>query len=350
MHRLLFALTLTAILLPRPASAQDIILTAAQRQAMEVRVGGVEPAISVPLDGLPAVVRAPLDDSAVITAPFAGVVVAVLARQGQMVSRHQPLARIQSREAMTLGADLAAARGESRVAAAQASRDRQLLAEGIIPAARMQATQARHEAAMARLHELLAARAMAPTASGAVPGIYELRAPLSGRVLERTVRLGESIPALSKAYVIARRDRIMLELHVPAREAAAVRVGQVVRVAGGAEGKVTETAGAVDAASQTVLVRAQIDTERLLPGQQVTASLLLPAPANAWSVPSSALVERGGGYVLFVARGKGFSPVPVGLLAQTTKDRSVVTGALAANAKVAISGAGALKAMSQEAR
>ncbi|TAL87709.1 MAG: efflux RND transporter periplasmic adaptor subunit [Rhodanobacter sp.] len=350
MHRLLFALAVVAVVLPCHAVAQQIVLTAAQRQAMDVRVGKIEPAADVPLDGLPAVVRAPLEDSAVVTAPFAGVVVAVLARQGQMVGRHQPLARIQSREAMTLGADLAAARGDSRVAAAQAARDRQLLLEGIIPAARVQAAQARREAAAARLHELQAARAMAPAAAGVAPGIYELRAPLAGRVLERSVRLGESIAALAKAYVIARRDRVMLELHVPARHAAAVRVGQRVRVPGGAQGKVTETAGAIDAASQSVLVRAQIDTESLRPGQQLTATLLLPAPADAWSVPSSALVERGGGYVLFVARGAGYSAVPVKLLAQTSAGRSVVVAALAVDTKVVVSGAGALKVMAQGAR
>lgn len=350
MRRLLFGLAVTAALLPRCATGQDISLTAAQRQAMDVRIGKVEPASSVPLDGLPAVVRAPLDDSAVVTAPFPGVVVAVLARQGQMVKRDQPLARIQSREAMTLGADLAAARGEFRIAAAQLARDRQLLAEGIIPGARMQAAQARHAATAARLHELRAARAMAPATAGAAPGIYELRAPLDGRVLERAVRLGEPVTALAKAYLIARRDRVMIELHVPARYAARVRVGQEVRTADGSRGLVTETAGAVEGASQTVLVRAQIDTTSLLPGQQTTATLLLPAPAEAWSLASSALVARDGGYVVFIVRGGGFAPVPVELLAQTRGDRSVVKGALAANAKVVISGAGALKAMSQKVR
>ena len=48
---------------------------------------------------------------------------------------------------MTLGSDLAAAQGEFRVASAQAERDRQLLAEGIMPAARAQADEARRAAA-----------------------------------------------------------------------------------------------------------------------------------------------------------------------------------------------------------
>lgn len=345
MRRLLMGLAVMATVLPVCAAGQEIALTAAQRQALNIKVGKAEAATSLPLDGLPATVRAPLEDSAVVTAPFAGVVVAVLAREGQAVTRNQPLVRIQSREAMTLGADLAAARGDYRVADAQASRDRQLHAEGIIPAGRMQMAEARREAAAARLHELQAARATAPAPAGGAPGIYELRAPLDGRVLERAVRLGEPIEMLAKAYVIARRDRVMLELHLPARYAHALRVGLPVHVSGGTEGRVTETGGAIDAASQTVLVRAEVVTEHLLPGQQTTATLLLPAPLHALSVPSSALVERDGGYVLFVAAAHGFTPVPVELLAQTADGHSVVSGAIAPGAVVVISGAGALKAM-----
>ncbi len=347
MRRLLMGLVVMAAVLPVSAAGQEIVLTAAQRQALNIKVGKAEAATSLPLDGLPATVRAPLEGSAVVTAPFAGVVVAVLAREGQVVTRNQPLVRIQSREAMTLGADLAAARGDYRVADAQASRDRQLHAEGIIPAARMQTAEARREAAAARLHELQAARATAPTPAGGAAGIYELRAPLDGRVVERAVRLGEPVEMLAKAYVIARRDRVMLELHLPARYAHALRVGLTVKVEGGTEGRVTETGGAIDAASQTVLVRAEVVTEHLLPGQQTTATLLLPAPLHALSVPSSALVERAGGYVLFVATARGFTPVPVELLVQTADGHSVVSGAIAPGADVVISGAGALKSMPQ---
>lgn len=346
MRRLFMGLVLMAALLPAAAAGQAITLTPTQRQALNIKLGKAEAATSLPLDGLPATVRAPHEGSAVVTAPFAGVVVAVLAREGQSVTRNQPLVRIQSREAMTLGADLTAARGDYRVADAQASRDRQLHAEGIIPAARVQAAEARREAAAARLHELQAARATAPAAAGGAPGIYELRAPLDGRVLERAVRLGEPVAMLAKAYVIARRDRVMLELHLPARYAAALRVGLPVHVAGGTEGKVTETGGAIDAASQTVLVRAEVTTEHLLPGQQTTATLWLPAPADALSVPSAALVERDGGYVLFVVGARGFTPVPVQLLVQTADGHSVVSGAIRRGAEVVISGAGALKAMS----
>ena len=138
-RRLLSLLILLSALAPAMAmagAAESVkMLTPAQKQALDIRTGTAVAADRVPLDGLPARVSVPLTGSAVVTAPYEGVVIELLAREGQSVTRGQPLARIRSREAMTLGADLTAAQGEFRVADAQVVRDRQLLAEGIIPAA-----------------------------------------------------------------------------------------------------------------------------------------------------------------------------------------------------------------------
>ncbi|WP_049622518.1 efflux RND transporter periplasmic adaptor subunit [Frateuria defendens] len=348
MRRLWWRFALAAgLALQGTVSGQELVLSATQKQALDVQVGKAEAAASVPLDGLPATVRVPLEGANVVTAPYPGVVVAVLAREGEAVRRGQPLARIQSREAMTLGADLAAAQGEFRVAAAEAARDRQLLAEGIIPASRRQTAEARREAAAARLRALQAARAIAPAAAGAAPGTYELRAPLDGNVLQRDLRPGEPVGQLAKAYVIAPRDRVMLELQVPARYAPSLRVGLPVRVDGEGEGTVSEAGGAVDPLSQTVLVRAELRSRGLLPGRQTTAILLLPAPPGAVAVPSAALVDRAGKTVLFTATARGYAPVPVERLAQSADGRSVVRGALAQGAAVVVRGAGALNAIPQ---
>lgn len=344
-RRLLSLLILLPALACGPAAAAEPVktLTPAQKQALDIRTGQAQRAEHVPLDGLPAKVSVPLTGSAVVTAPYEGVVVELLAREGQMVKQGQPLARIRSREAMTLGADLAAAQGEFRVASAQAERDRQLLAEGIIPAARAQADEARSAAAAARLRELQAARAMAP--AGVAPGTYELRAPIAGRVLERSLQLGEPVAMFAKAYVLAAGSQVMLEMQVPARDVATLQPGLPVRVAGGGEGRVSEIGGAVDPASQTVRVRADVDGGRLLVGQQVRATLLLPAPANAVQVPSDAVIEREGQTRVYVARDGGFVAVPVRRLAQTTTGESVITGPVAAGTELVVRGAARLDAM-----
>ena len=344
-RRLLPLLILLPALACGPAGAAEALktLTPAQQQALDIRTGTAQRAEYVPLDGLPARVGVPLADSAVVTAPYEGVVVELLAREGETVRRGQPLARIRSREAMTLGSDLAAAQGEFRVASAQAERDRQLLAEGIIPAARAQADEARRAAAAARLHELAAARALAP--AGSAPGTYELRAPIAGRVLERALQLGEPVAMFAKAYVLAAGSQVMLELQVPARDAATLRTGLPVQVDGGGEGRVSEIGGTLDPASQTVRVRAEVDGSRLLVGQQTRATLLLPAPAGAVRVPSAAVVEHEGQTQVYVVRDGGYLAVPVQRLAQTTTGESVVSGPLAAGSALVVRGAARLDAL-----
>ncbi|GAB3023701.1 hypothetical protein GCM10027285_01800 [Oleiagrimonas citrea] len=345
MRRGLLAGLLLAVFASPVMAGTLLKVSASQRQAMGIRTAAVKAAGHVPVDGLPATVRAPLHESAVVTAPYAGITVAVLAREGAQVERGQPLARIQSREAMRLGADLASAQGDYRVARAQAERDRQLLAEGIIPSSRAQAADARRDAAAARLQELNAARAMAPKAAGAAPGTYELRSPLAGRVIERSLRLGEPVAALDKAFMVAEPGRGMLEMQVPARYASRLRPGLPVRTADGASGMLSEIGAAIDRASQTVLVRASVKGEMLLPGQQTSATIQLPPPAHAWTLASDAVADFDGRKIVFVDRGTGFEAVPVAVQAQTGAGRSVVTGALAADSRVVIAGAGALKAM-----
>jgi len=289
----------------------------------------------IPLEQLAATVKLPLEGTSVVVTPLGGIALDVLVREGDTVKRGQPLARLQSREAMTLGADLSAAQGAYRVAAAQAARDAQLLKEGIVPLARAQASDAARDAAAARVRELQAARAWAPAAQGAGMGVYELRAPMDGRVIERAVQPGGTYDALAKAFVLVAGQHVMLELRVPASLASQVRRGQEVRTAEGATAKVSETAGTLDAASQTVLVRAEGEAGSLLPGMQTSATLWLPAPPDAVSVPDGAL--RGEGDVLqaFVRTATGFRAVDVTVLARDGDSRRIVRGALKQGDEVA---------------
>ncbi|WP_430390255.1 efflux RND transporter periplasmic adaptor subunit [Dyella sp. 20L07] len=282
----------------------------------------------MPIAQLPVTVRLPLEGTSVVTVPLAGVVLDVRAREGDLIKRGQPLARLQSREAMTLGADLAAAQGAYRVAAAQAARDQQLLAEGIVPQARVQASVATRDAAAARLRELDAARAWAPSVSGAGMGVYELRAPVDGRVLERALQPGNTAEALAKAFVLVSGHRVLLELRVPASVAVDVRRGQEVRTSEGTTARVSETGGALDAASQTVLVRAEGDAVGLMPGMQTSATLWIAAPADAVSIPASALAGEDSNEQIYVRRDGGFRAMKVAVIGRDGDARRIVRGEL----------------------
>lgn len=302
-------------------------------------VGAVEPAASIPVaavtaveriavENLPATVRLPRADTVVVTAPLTGVVVDVLVGEGDVVQSGQALARLQSRDAMKLDADLAAARGDRRVAVAQAARDRQLFDEGIIAKARLETSVAARDAATARVAELEGVRRWAPTVPGHGPGVVELRAPIAGRVLQRALAPGDTYNALAKAFVIGRGERVLLELRVPSTLAGSIRRGQEVRTSGGFSARVTETGGVLDDASQTVLVRAEGDAGSLLPGMQTTATLWLPAPHGAVSLPAGALLGEGAQAHAFARTASGFRRVALQVVARDGPDRRVVVGQL----------------------
>lgn len=319
MHRWFAGLGLASLLSTTAWAAEPLV------DIPTARVARVE---RVPLEQLPVTVKLPLEGTSVVVAPLGGVALDVLVREGDTVKRGQLLARLQSREAMTLGADLSAAQGAYRVAAAQAARDEQLLKEGIVPQARVLASVAARDAAAARVRELQAARAWAPAAQGSGMGVYELRAPIDGRVIERAVQPGGTYDALAKAFVVVAGQRVMLELRVPASFAAQLRRGQQVRTREGAVAKVSETGGALDAASQTVLVRAEGEAGSLLPGMQTSATLWLPAPADAVSVPGDALLGEGDGAQVFVRVAAGFRAMDVTVLARDGESRRIVRGGL----------------------
>src|SRR5690606_38022834 len=85
---------------------------------------------------LPGVVTPPPQGRVAVTAPFAGVVRQSLVMEGQSVAKGQRLAVVQSREVLSLGADLARARARLGVARQAATRSETLAREGVIAGAR----------------------------------------------------------------------------------------------------------------------------------------------------------------------------------------------------------------------
>lgn len=332
-HRLVVAIRRGAAIL---CAWLGIIAAAAAEPAVAIPVAPASAVTRIAIVDLPASVRLPLAGTVVVTAPLTGVVVDVRAGEGEMVRPGQVLALVQSRDAMNLDAELTAARGTQRVADAQAERDRQLFAEGIAAKARLEASIAARAAANARVSELEGVRRWAPSARGQAPGVYELRAPAAGRVLQRTLAPGDTYTALTRAFVIGRGDRVLLELRVPAGMAGSVRRGQEVRTREGSVATVTETGGMLDPASQTVLVRAEGAAGALVPGMQTTATLWVPAPRDAVSIPRAALQGEGAEQFVYARGGDGFRRIRVESVARDGAARRVVTGALKPGDEVAI--------------
>ncbi|WP_050976084.1 efflux RND transporter periplasmic adaptor subunit [Azoarcus olearius] len=351
-RRLVPALLMSFSVAAPVAAAEAVVLDAARLTAAGIELAPVQAAGAASLAHLPARVVVPSAQQRFVAAPVAGLVAAVLVGSGETVRAGQPLARIASPELLALRRDLTQAGAEQERARLALQRDQQLHAEGLIPAARLEATRAAAAQAGAALAER---RALLGLSGGASEGGGELTivAPIAGVVLAQPAQPGMRVEAAAPLFHIARLDPLALEVDLPPALAAQLKPGLRVRVpAGGAEGRVVAVGRAVSGA-QTVTVRALLDRGlgALGPGQNVEVEIERGGDAAAgaapvWAVPASALVrlgEDGGGSAVFVRRGDAFVPVPVSVLGEQGGN-AVLRGELHADERVAVRGASLLKA------
>ncbi len=107
-------------------------LEAMQAASLGIKTESAASTDTVALTQLPAEAMPPLAASTQVTVPYAGIVIRILADEGQRVRRGQPLLRLQSRDLLVAQADVQRARSQAAVADQQARRDVLLADEGII--------------------------------------------------------------------------------------------------------------------------------------------------------------------------------------------------------------------------
>ena len=128
-----------------------------------------------------------------------------------------------------------------------------------------------------------------------------LYAPIDGSVRERKTSVGEFLAAGAPVAVIVRTHPLRLKVSIPERDAAAIRVGQVVRVR--VEGDPSEHTGRVvrlspvlEKQNRTLTVEAEVDNRqgRLRAGSFATAEILIDAQQQVVLAPASAIVTFAG--------------------------------------------------------
>jgi cobalt-zinc-cadmium efflux system membrane fusion protein len=152
----------------------------------------------------------------------------------------------------------------------------------------------------------------------------ELRAPISGQVVERRVDLGAPVGGEGQekeVYVIADLSWLWVEMSVPLADLPAIKVGQPVWVATASEGSRTEgrivfISPMLNAETRSARVIASIDNKAMMwrPGSYVTAQITLEEQESELVVPREAVQSIAGEQVLFVRTETGF------------EKREVVTG------------------------
>ncbi len=347
MLRARFFLVLLALAGPAVAvSDKPIVLGAEQARLLGVSTAPAVTARHVTYDQLIGEVQLPLAGSAVVTSPYAGRVLSVAVDEGDAVTAGQRLAVIASRDYAEQHALLTSAEAELELATQQLARDQALLDAGIIAATRAEASRAARKRASANVSALRAGvDGLAPGGVGA--GSFTLTAPLAGRVITRHVTPGAALAELEVAFVIAADNGWRLEVAVPLKLAQALDDHAALRV-GAIEAGVEGRGYSIDSATQTVHVRARLPANSgLLPGQRVTAQLLLPAPPASLAVPRSAVTRVAEQSYVFVQRASGYVCLPVSVVGDSGA-HSVVSGALVDGDTVVVGGVSALKALLED--
>jgi len=330
-------------------AAKDVVTLSAQQIAdagIEVTrptVGGEAGAIelSATIEGDPQGVQ-------VVSASVGGRLVSLTRNLGQSVSRGDPLAIIESREAASLKAEVEAARARAALAGSNLRREQRLFAERVSPEQDLVA--ARTAATEAGIALRLAQQQLSATGSGGgALNRIAVRSPIGGQVIARSATLGQTVAADAELFRVANLSKVTVTTSLVPNDAGRVKPGARVEVTAPGrrqEGRVTFVSPVLDETTRLVPVIATLDnagsTWRV--GETVNVSILVPATGDRTvAVPSAAVQMIEDKSFVFVRTPTGFRALPV-TLGRTNGGQVVVTSGLTGSERIASTNSFTLKA------
>jgi RND family efflux transporter MFP subunit len=174
----------------------------------------------------------------------------------------------------------------------------------------LQAAQARHQAAVEEVYNLLAQlterRAQVELARQQLADTV-IRAPFAGAITRRTTAIGEYLPVNAGIAVLVRQNPMRIRLSVPERLASRVRIGQTVEVrietAGRTRsGQVVRLSPSIEAQNRSLLVEGELPNEdgALRSGSFIEGMITVDRNARGIAVPSSCVLSFAGVDRVFV--------------------------------------------------
>ncbi len=275
---------------------------------------------------------------------------------GDSVKKGQVLARLQSPAFAEAQRGYVQASVQAQLARENLSRDEALFKDGIIAESRYRATRgAALEAAAAfterkqllRLSGMSDAGLAQLQAGNTLSSSLDIRSPIDGVILEKSVSAGQRLDAAVPLFKVAKISPLAVEIQAPVAVTLELKVGAAISIpAFNATGKLTGIGRGLTGTNQSVLLRGSITqgVENLRPNQFVEVSIATSSGVKAqWDIPNSALVRVNSKTLVFVSTAQGFKAVPVKLLNEGA-NTSVVAGELKGDERLAVQGVSALKA------
>lgn len=328
----------------------EFAVTPAQMQALGVTLLRLQQPGEIRGIAYPARVVVPPSQEQVVSAPVDGVVDRLLVNGQEAVRAGQPLLRLVSPEWSDLQLKLMEAAGKERLSQKTLARERQLLAEGIIPERRVQEAETAAAADAARVRqaeaELRLAGADAATirrvaGGGRLDDALVVRARSAGIVVTVDAKPGQRVKEADALLRLADLRELWLDISIPL-DRQPPRTGEIT-VVGRSVTAMPQSLGAVASDSQTVVLRARVTrgSGQLRPGEVVQAQVPFAA-SQGWPLPLAAATRDGDKAYVFGRSPKGFVATPVTVVSSAGQSVQV-TGNLQAGQEVATSSVIALK-------
>ncbi len=335
------------------ADADEVTISAEQARRLGLTVETAVAVDRVPLGRVPAQVTVPPENDRLVTAPLAGRVTAVKVARGDAVQAGAVLVVLESPELLVHQRHLLDAWNEWQVAEARYRREKSLYRAGIVPQSRWQETEKRWRQARTAYRQARRELEVMGLDRSAIERLLRtarldshlaVRAPVAAVVRERRVMTGQRVERATPLVHLIVPDPLWLELAVPVTLVERLDGRTRVEIPGqGASGRVIRVGTLVDAASQTVPVRAVLDCPGgLRPGRKLEVRLVAPVDGVV-KLPRAAVIEHQGRHFVFVRRDERFEVQPVTPLRLTAGSAYLEAGVRPGEA-VAVSATAALKA------
>ncbi len=354
-RRLAGLLSLAIICLPLSAAADDQVkLSPAEARNLGVQVTHPVSSRTDKTLPYPAQIVIPTPQLWVVSAPVAGMVTNLAVARGDRVNAGQPLVTLESPSFVSLQRDYLHAVAQEALANQQLKRNADLFEGKAVPQRVLETsqTEARQASiAVAERRQMLHLSGLSDEAiarltnEAAISATLTVNAPQAASVVDIPVSPGQRLEQSAPLVKLARLSPLWAEIAIPASNIRAIKAGAKVEIEGYATpGRVILISETTDAATQTILVRAEIpNSGELHPGQTAAVRInFLSAGESAWEIPYSGLVRRGEQTSVFVAIEGGFRLIPVTLLAED-QDHVVVSAPITDTDEVAIGGISALR-------
>jgi cobalt-zinc-cadmium efflux system membrane fusion protein len=296
------------------------------------------------------------DITARVLPPVSGRVIEILANSGQSVAAGDTLAKIKSPDFGQAQADARKAVSDLKKAERTLDRFRELMEHGAAAEKDMQAAETDYARALADKERALATLSLYGGNTDSVDGVFSLKAPIGGVVVEKSVNPGQEVRSDQVAdkplFVISDPTRLWLFLDVTETDVASLSSNQEVLIRARVfpdkvfHGRVKFISEGLDVATRTIKARCVVDnSEKLLRAEMYVMAEVAVSTTSEAEIPTKAVFLKNNEQYVFIETESGQFQRRKVKLGLEGNGRSVVLDGLYAGQRVVTDGSLLLQAM-----